>query len=239
MRILDCGPMTYRTALALQERLAAGIAAGTEEETLLLLEHPAVYTIGRGGDPRNILDPTLPVERVNRGGDVTWHGPGQVVGYPLVDLGRRGRDLHCWLRFLEEVLIATLAVFQIPANRVEGQTGVWTTGGKIGFIGVGVRRWISVHGFALNVCPDLAAYDRIHPCGLVGCQVTSMTKAAGTPFDPKKVSAVVRTEFQRRLDRLLPRCAQPTTGATVACCQIVPHPEARRFAPHPPGVVAG
>ncbi len=205
MRILDCGRVAYREALALQERLAAGIAAGTEEETLLLLEHPAVYTIGRGGDPRNILDLTLPVERINRGGDVTWHGPGQVVGYPLVDLGRRGRDLHRWLRFLEEVLIATLAAFQIPAFRVAEQTGVWTASGKIGFIGVGVRRWVSLHGFALNVCPDLAAYERIHPCGLVGCPVTSMTKAAGTPFDPAQVGAVVHTEFRRQLDRWLPR----------------------------------
>jgi lipoyl(octanoyl) transferase len=206
MRILDCGPMEYREALTLQERLAAGIAAGTEEETLLLLEHPAVYTIGRGGDLANILDPALPVERVNRGGDVTWHGPGQVVGYPLFNLHRRGRDLHRWLRFLEQVLIATLAVAHIPAHRVEGQTGVWTAGGKIGFIGVGVRRWVSLHGFALNVCPDLAAYDRIRPCGLAECPVTSMTKAAGTPFNPKNVSALVRTEFQRLLDRLLPVC---------------------------------
>lgn len=234
MRILDCGLVEYRTALALQERLAAGIAAGTEEETLLLLEHPAVYTIGRGGDPRNILDPSLPVERVNRGGDVTWHGPGQVVGYPLVDLGHRGRDLHRWLRFLEEVLIATLTAFHIPAHRIEGQTGVWTDSGKIGFIGVGVRRWVTLHGFALNVCPDLAVYERIHPCGLVGCPVTSMTKEAGTPFDPEKVDAVVRTEFQRLLDRLLPVCAQPTTGATVASCQTVAHRAAERFAPHPP-----
>lgn len=239
MRILDCGLVAYRTALALQERLAADIAAGTEEETLLLLEHPAVYTIGRGGDPRNILDPALPVERVNRGGDVTWHGPGQVVGYPLVDLGRRGRDLHRWLRFLEEVLIATLAAFQIPANRVEGQTGVWTAGGKIGFIGVGVRRWVSLHGFALNVCPDLAAYDRIHPCGLVGCPVTSMTKATGTLFDPEKVGAVVRTEFQRLLDRLLPMQELSSIDAAATDRHTVPHPEAKRFAPHPLGVVAG
>ena len=237
MRILDCGPMAYREALALQERLAAGIAAGTEEETLLLLEHPAVYTIGRGGDGNNILDPTLEVVRVNRGGDVTWHGPGQVVGYPLIDLGRRGRDLHCWLRFLEEVLIATLAAFHIPAFRVTGQTGVWTAGGKIGFIGVGVRRWVSLHGFALNVCPDLAAYDRIHPCGLAGCPVTSMTKATGTPFDPEKVSAVVPAEFQRLLDRLLPVREQPTAGATVACRQTVAHPGAKRFAPHPPALL--
>ena len=113
MRIIDCGLMEYRKSLALQERLAAAIWTGKEEETLLLLQHPPVYTIGRGGNSANILDPAVTVERVNRGGDVTWHGPGQVVGYPLVDLGRRGRDLHRWLRFLEEVLVRTLAAFGI------------------------------------------------------------------------------------------------------------------------------
>jgi lipoyl(octanoyl) transferase len=210
MRILDCGLVEYRQALALQERLAAEIAAGSEEETLLLLEHPAIYTIGRGGDPANILDPTLPVERVNRGGDVTWHGPGQVVGYPLIDLGRRGRDLHRWLRFLEQVLITTLAAFHIPAYRVEGQTGVWTTGGKIGFIGVGVRRWVTLHGFALNVCSDLQAYQPINPCGLSGCPLTSMTLAKAPSPSPSDVKVTLQVVFRQLLDASLPRAELAT-----------------------------
>lgn len=205
MRIRDYGLVEYREALTLQERLAAGIAAGTEEETLLLLEHPPIYTIGRGGDPANILDPTLAVERVNRGGDVTWHGPGQVVGYPLIDLSRRGRDLHRWLHFLEQVLIATLAVFHIPAYRVEGQIGVWTVGGKIGFIGVGVRRWVTLHGFALNVCPDLGAYQKITPCGLTGCPVTSMALETAPSPSPADVKTLLQIVFRRRVEEYLPR----------------------------------
>ncbi|ADW17651.1 lipoate-protein ligase B [Desulfobulbus propionicus DSM 2032] len=209
MRILDCGLVEYREALALQERLAAEIAAGNEEETLLLLEHPAVYTIGRGGDLANILDSTLPVERINRGGDVAWHGPGQLVGYPLVHLGRRGRDLHRWMRFLEEVLIATLVAFHIPAHRVAGQTGVWSSRGKIGFIGVGVRHWVTLHGFALNVCPDLRSYERINPCGLAGCAVSSMMMETQTPPSMAEVKHTAPVLFLQQVTKHLPRTPPP------------------------------
>jgi len=204
MRVVDCGRIEYREALALQEGLAAGIAEGTAEEALLLLEHPAVYTIGRGGDGANILDPALRVERVNRGGDATWHGPGQVVGYPLIDLGGRGRDLHRWLRFLEEVVIATLAAFRVEGRRVHGATGVWTAHGKIAFIGVGVRRWVTLHGFALNVCPDLRAYDRINPCGLAGCPVASLALEAAPPPAVAEVKAALSATFSRLLSHHLP-----------------------------------
>lgn len=201
VRTIDCGLIAYRDAFALQENLAAGIAAGREEETLLLLEHPPVYTIGSGGDPANILDPAVTAERINRGGDVTWHGPGQLVGYPLVDLGRRGRDLHRWLRFLEELLIATLASFGISGRRNHGSTGVWAGHGKIAFIGVGVRRWVSMHGFSLNVHPDLRAFDRINPCGLAGCPVTSMALECGAP--PPPAAAAVRMQLEKEFELLL------------------------------------
>ena len=204
MRTVYCGTIGFREAFALQERLAAGIAAGREEETLLLLEHPTVYTIGRGGNHANILDTTVTVERINRGGDVTWHGPGQVVGYPLVNLGRRGRDLHRWLRFLEELLIDTLASFGINGHRHHGDTGVWTRGGKIAFIGVGVRRWVTMHGFSLNVRPDLHAYEKINPCGIPGSPVTSMVLEGRAAASVGIVMVQLKKNFEGLLDERLP-----------------------------------
>ena len=203
-RVVHCGRLDYGAALELQERLAANVAAGAAPETLLLLEHPEVYTIGRGGDAANRLDPELAMVRVNRGGDITWHGPGQVVGYPIVHLGRRGRDLHRWLRLLEELLIRTLAEFAVPAERRPGLTGVWTERGKIGFIGVGVRRWVSLHGFSLNVCPNLAAFARIHPCGMPSCPLTSVARETRPPPALAEVTAVIERIFPALLNDLLP-----------------------------------
>jgi len=205
MRIIDCGVIGFHEAFALQELLAAGIAAGREDETLLLLEHPPVYTIGSGGDHANILDSTLTVERINRGGDVTWHGPGQLVGYPLVNLGTRGRDLHRWLRFLESLLIETLASFGISGRCRHDSRGVWTGRGKIAFIGVGVRRWITMHGFGLNVHPDLRAYKRINPCGVAGCPVTSMALELEQTPSEAAVRMALKKSFERHLNERLPR----------------------------------
>jgi lipoyl(octanoyl) transferase len=207
VRFIDYAEIGFHEAFALQESLAAEIASGREDETLLLLAHPSVYTIGRGGDHANILDSTVTVESTNRGGDVTWHGPGQLVGYPLVNLGRRGRDLHRWLRFLEELLIATLASFGISGRRYHGCTGVWGGRGKIAFIGVGVRRWVTMHGFALNVHPDLRAYDRINPCGLPGCPVSSMALEAGVPPSETEVRLQLKKDFERLLYERLPQIA--------------------------------
>lgn len=205
MRIIDCGVMEFQEALAMQEQLAAGIAAGREDEILMLLEHPPVYTIGSGGDFANILDSTVTVERINRGGDVTWHGPGQVVGYPLVNLGKRGRDLHRWLRFLEELLIATLASFGISGQRHHDNTGVWAGHGKIAFIGVGVRRWVTMHGFCLNVHPDLHVYNRINPCGLPGCPVSSMALEGWLLPSEAAVKMRLREHFKQLLKKRLPQ----------------------------------
>ncbi len=208
MRIIDTlanGPLAYDQALVLQTELAAAIASGREEETLLLVEHPAIYTIGRGGKTTNFLDPSLTAERVNRGGDVTWHGPGQMVGYPLVNLAVRGRDLHRWLRFLEEVLIATLALFEITAHRQMGATGVWTEQGKIAFIGIGVRHWVSMHGFALNICPDLQAYQRINPCGIQDCPVTSMARVLSAPPSMDDVGMELKKMFAPLMNKRLPK----------------------------------
>ena len=210
VQVVHCGRVDYALALTRQERLAADIAAGRTAETLLLLEHPPVYTIGRGGDAAHLLDPQAQVLRVDRGGDITWHGPGQVVGYPLVHLGRRGRDLHHWLCLLEELLIRTLAAFAVPAGRRAGMTGVWSERGKIGFVGVGVRRWVSLHGFSLNVCPDLTAFDRIVPCGIPSCPLTSMAREIKPSPAPAAVATVIGQLFPALLDEWLPLVDTPS-----------------------------
>jgi len=204
MQVIDCGVMDFQDAFLLQERLVAGIAEGSEPETMLLMEHPCVYTIGAGGNSANLLDPEIALLRTNRGGDITWHGPGQLVGYPLVNLGARGRDLHCLLRFIEELLIRTVAEFGVEAWRVPGKTGVWAARGKLASIGVGVRRWVSMHGFALNVDPDLAPFTRINPCGMPGCPVTSLLLESRDAPSLPEVKRMVKTMFLELLDDRLP-----------------------------------
>ncbi len=215
MEIIDLGLIAYPAAQALQERLVAEIAAGERQETLLLLEHQPVYTIGSGGNPLNILDPAVQPIRINRGGDITWHGPGQLVGYPLIDLNRRGRDLHRYLRFLEELLIRTVADFGLSAWREPGRTGVWSSGGKLASIGVGVRRWVTMHGFALNVAQDIAPFQLINPCGIIGCPVTSLSTELGGAMSLATVSASCRRLFLRMLSQQLPESPPIASGLPV------------------------
>ena len=199
----DLGIIAFHEAYAIQQQLAAEVFAGAPE-TLLLLEHPPVYTIGSGGNEANLLDPAIEVVRINRGGDVTWHGPGQLVGYPVVNLGRRGRDLHRYLRFLEELLLVVAADFRVAAWRVPGRTGVWTEQGKLASIGVGVRRWVTMHGFALNVSVDLAGFDRINPCGIAGCPITSLQGEVGVIVTMDKVKKEIGDSFVDLLEKRLP-----------------------------------
>ncbi len=218
MVITDLGMIEFDAVYALQERLVAGVTAGTGPETLLLLEHPAVYTIGSGGNEANVLDPSLEVRRINRGGDVTWHGPGQLVGYPLISLDRRGRNLHHYLRFLEELLIRVAAEFGVAARRVPGRTGVWTGGGKLAAIGVGVRRWVTMHGFAVNVAPDLAAFDLINPCGIAGCPMTSLVQECGAAVSMAEVRKTVVRLFAPLLAEWMPeKPAERDSIADVVC----------------------
>lgn len=198
MKIMDLGLIDYPRVFELQERLVTEIAASREPETLLLLEYQPVYTIGSGGNEANVLDPSVAAIRCNRGGDVTWHGPGQLVGYPLLDLNRRGRDLHCHLRLLEEMIIRTAATFGVSASRVTGRTGVWTDRGKLAAIGVGVRRWVTMHGFSLNVCNDLAPFSLINPCGIPACPVTSLSLERSVSVGVSEVKEAMVAAFQSR-----------------------------------------
>jgi lipoyl(octanoyl) transferase len=197
MRILRLPePVSYEQGLALQEDLVRALLEGTGEETLLLLEHLPVYTIGRLRD-RSSLGPTLPhpVHETNRGGQATYHGPGQIVGYPILDLTRRGRDLHAHLRLLEDILIEACNHFDVEAGREPGLTGVWVHGRKIASLGVGVRRWTSMHGFAINITNlSLGPFHAITPCGIQDVVMTSLeseSPQAVTIDDSMKIIAAI------------------------------------------------
>jgi lipoyl(octanoyl) transferase len=201
------GRVEFAHALALQEEIVAKKRNGLLfEDELLLLEHEPVFTIGRTPD-RTSLSATgsrpgrdgesgsarlaYPVFSINRGGQATYHGPGQLIGYPIIDLRRCGQDLHKYLRWLEQLLIDLLAHQEIAAQRRESLTGVWVENRKIASIGVGVRHWITMHGFALNVCGDLSPFDQIVPCGIKNVSITSMEKETKKSFTVAEVAPAV------------------------------------------------
>lgn len=204
MILNDLGVIDYADAFSLQERIADGVYRNATPETLLLLEHHPVYTIGRGGCEENILDHSIQAIRISRGGDVTYHGPGQLVGYPLINLRPRGGDLRHYLRFLEELLISVVADFGVSAFRVSGKTGVWTGQGKLAAIGVGVRHWVTMHGFAMNVNNDLSSFERINPCGIATCPIASLERLCGCPVAMDEVKSRIAGRFQGLLDEWLP-----------------------------------
>jgi len=182
--VVNLGTVPYEEALELQRALARErISGAIPEDMLLLLEHPPVVTLGRSTKAGNLISSAdflvskgVELFEVERGGDVTFHGPGQLVGYPIIDLKRHKLDLHWYLRQVEEALIRTLAEYSIPAERNAGFTGVWTKGRKIASIGVHARDWVTWHGFALNVTTDLSYFDLIIPCGIDGVTMTSIER---------------------------------------------------------------
>ena len=195
-------PVPYPDALARQYALAERRGRGEIPDTLLLLEHPPTVTLGRGGRESDLLTDEaslrargIAVARVDRGGEVSYHGPGQLVGYPILDLRGHGQDLHRYLRDLEEVLIRTLAVWGLEGERVPGRTGVWVGDRKIAAIGIKVSRWVSLHGWALNIMTDLTPFRRdIIPCGIRDRGVTSLAELLGDhcPARAEVESAAVR-----------------------------------------------
>jgi lipoyl(octanoyl) transferase len=204
--VSDLGTMPYAEALELQRAAArARIAGELDEDLLLLVEHPPVVTLGRSAKAAHLLaSPALLAARgvelfeVERGGDVTFHGPGQLVGYPIVDLKRHRKDLHWYLRQVEEALIRALAPFGIAAERNPGLTGVWTEGRKIASIGVHARDWVTWHGFALNVTTDLSYFDLMVPCGIAAVEMTSVARESSAHRDDAPaLAAAVRDAAMR------------------------------------------
>ncbi|SMD12114.1 lipoyl(octanoyl) transferase LipB [Sporomusa malonica] len=199
--LLLTGRIPYAEAWQLQQELAAARRNGSGQDTLLLVEHLPVYTMGRSGSKTNIkvsdeilLSEGLEVIEVDRGGDVTYHGPGQLVGYPILDLRGYKQDLHCYSEMLEEVIIRTLAQYGIKGFRETGLTGVWTDRGKIAAIGIGARGWVTTHGFALNVDPDMSYFGLINPCGITNRPVVSM-RGLGVDISLEEVGKKLLEQF--------------------------------------------
>ena len=203
MKVVWLGRVEFSKGLEIQAE-ALEQCDRTGEETLFLLEHEPVYTIGRRLDKSSLGDTSYlphPVFEINRGGQATYHGPGQLVGYPILDLKKRGKDLHVYLRSLETAVIRLVGSFGVEAEFCDGKTGVWVQNRKIASIGIGVRRWITMHGFALNVSSDLSGFLSITPCGLTGVRMTSLSLELDREVSLEEVrdraAAVLEGEFDQ------------------------------------------
>jgi lipoate-protein ligase B len=201
--VSNLGRTRYADTWDLQHKLLELRQRGQIDDLLLYTEHSHVYTIGKSGDDNHLLASEEELTRdgtevfhIDRGGDITYHGPGQVVGYPIIDLNQHSPDIHAYLRQLEEVLIVTLNAFGISSGREEGMTGVWTGGEKIAAIGVKVSRWVTMHGFALNVNTDLQKFARIIPCGIFHKGVTSMHHVLGNEISLDVVEQKLTESFE-------------------------------------------
>lgn len=207
------GLTPYPDALTEMEARAGAVADGHARELVWLLEHPPLYTAGTSAVPDELIDPRFPVFRAGRGGRYTYHGPGQRVGYAMLDLSARGRDVRCYVHALEGWVIATLGRLGITAFRAPGRIGIWTIDrsgreAKIGAIGVRVRRWVTLHGFAVNLAPDLSHFAGIVPCGLAEHPVTSAA-ALGHTIEAATFDAALRSELPTFLGQLSKRACAP------------------------------
>ena len=231
--VQQLGRRGYQSTLDLQLELRDKVRADSSVEYLLLVEHPPVITLGRRADKAHVLlgedelrRRGFEVHEASRGGDVTYHGPGQIVGYPIVDLNRHKLGLREYMRALEETLIRALSEFGIEGSRIDGLTGVWTPKGKVAAIGVAIRSWVSYHGFALNVDPDLSHFLAITPCGITDKPVTSMAKLLGRAVDPAEVRPVVERRFREVFG-----FPEKVTGALTTSRCLSPFPDKRRLPP--------
>lgn len=200
--LLDLGRADYEETWALQKRLVAERQAGERPDTLLLVEHPDVITLGRRAESRaHVLRADMPVVEIERGGDVTYHGPGQLVGYPILRLDGAERDLHAYLRRLEDGLMRVAGELGLDARRNPGWTGVWVGDKKLVSIGIAVRKWVTMHGFALNVCTDLARFRSIMPCGLEANVMTSLAESLQRHVTLDEVKPLVARHLGASLSR--------------------------------------
>ncbi|HUG45220.1 MAG TPA: lipoyl(octanoyl) transferase LipB [Sphingomicrobium sp.] len=199
----------YEEALAFMERRAAGIRSGTEKECVWLLEHPALFTSGTSADPAELINPLgFPVFEAGRGGRYTYHGPGQRVGYVMLDLEQRGRDLRRLVHCLEGWIIDSLGQLKVDAHRASGRIGIWVGEGeeeaKIAALGIRVQKWVTLHGFSINVDPDLAHFSGIVPCGIADFGVTSLSRL-GKESAISRVDAALKRMFRSFLNSLVDR----------------------------------
>jgi lipoate-protein ligase B len=228
------GPVPYREGLEIQRALVERRAARETGDWLLFPDHPPVLTVGRGGSRESLRAGSAELARrgievfeVTRGGDFTWHGPGQLVGYAICDLDRVGNDLHRFLRGIEQALFRTVGRFGVAAHRSPGRTGIWVGEMKLGSIGIAVRRWVSYHGFALNVAPDLSFFDLIHPCGLKGIEMTSLARILGSAPPLAEVREAAAAELAAELGHARVEWAGPERVREVAGALELHHEEER------------
>ena len=196
--IQDLGQRPYQEVWAYQKEIQAKRIAGEIEDTFLMVEHEPVYTSGKNANENHLLqsrDQSVDVFNIERGGDITFHGPGQLVGYPILDLSNYKKSVSWYMRTLEQIIIDTVSEFGIEAKRIEGLTGVWVGDEKIAALGVRIRRWVTMHGFSINVNTDLTFYDGIIPCGIFDHGITSMEQLLCRPQNIEKVKKVVRSKF--------------------------------------------
>ena len=202
MNILDLGRMSYNSAWDIQKEYHKKVVLGKEPDTLIIVEHEPVYTLGKNANDSHLLQSAseeIQVFRIERGGDITFHGPGQIVVYPILDLNRFVKSVSWYMRTLEKIIIDTLSDFEIKAELKDGLTGVWVGDEKIGAQGVRISRWVTMHGLALNVNTDLRYFDGIIPCGIFDYGVTSMEKLMGSKQDINKVKNTIIKYFNNIL----------------------------------------
>ena len=202
MNILDLGKMSYNSAWDIQKEYHKKVVSGKEPDTLIIVEHEPVYTLGKSANDNHLLQSAseeIQVFRIERGGDITFHGPGQIVVYPILDLNRFVKSVSWYMRTLEKIIIDTLSDFEIKAGLKDGLTGVWVGDEKIGAQGVRISRWVTMHGLALNVNTDLRFFAGIIPCGIFDYGVTSMEKLMGRKQDINKVKNTIIKYFNNIL----------------------------------------